>query len=203
MGTPSFPLASRRLRTTYKSLQSNFSKQDKKVAELQKSLSTIKLQLVSSSDQDLLKSYIRISSKLQALEMQQTRQWRIKVGIQWAVVGDTPSPFFFRAMRERQKQESMTKILLDNDSYIIEETTIMAELTRFYTALFAQEEEFTYNQPPTLQRLFQHTSSFRPLYPRGPPIGMETNQERTSKRPQFHGQRQSTGHRRTHPRSLP
>lgn len=74
--------------------------------------------------------------------MQEAVNWRWKAGIQWASLGDTSPVFFFRTMKECHKRESMTQVMLDNDSYITSAKEIMEELVRFYTTLFSQEKGF-------------------------------------------------------------
>lgn len=42
-------------------------------------------------------------------------------------------------MKERQKRELMSGLLLDNNTYIMVEKDIMEELVRFYATLFAKD----------------------------------------------------------------
>lgn len=91
--------------------------------------------------------------------MREVSQWQKKSRIKWAGVEDMPSTFFFQAMNARRKRETMASILLDDNTYIIDEKAIMAELVRFYKKLFSKEVGFEEYQPPALQQLLYHTKS--------------------------------------------
>lgn len=52
-----------------------------------------------------------------------------------------PPIFFFQAMQACHKNEVMVGLLLDNGQYITREQDILQELVRFYTNLFAKDEE--------------------------------------------------------------
>lgn len=51
----------------------------------------------------------------------------------------------------------MVELLLDNDSTITSEEDILKELVRFYTTLFAHDEDLSNNQNEALQKLLHST----------------------------------------------
>lgn len=62
----------------------------KKVLELDDSLS-------------LIVDYTRILCALRDIEFKEAIQWRMKSGIKWAMLGDSPLVFFFLAMNKKRK----------------------------------------------------------------------------------------------------
>ncbi|CAM6082401.1 unnamed protein product [Calypogeia fissa] len=132
--------ACRRLKSTYIQLQNEPKSGEEHSRVLKENLRELKAELVEDFTAEALEDFSEKEQQLRDMEEAHALHLRQLSRIRWLGQGDEPSRFFFRTLHAKQKRESMTKLLLDDDTLLTSPQWIQEEVTHQCQQLFAPEE---------------------------------------------------------------
>jgi hypothetical protein len=90
---------------------------------------------------------------LREIEFSQVIRWKQRTRLIWLGFGDASSKYFFNSVKQKQKRETMTELILDSGELITDELKILEELTNFYQNLYKTDNGFETTQHEALTEM--------------------------------------------------
>ena len=80
-----------------------------------------------------------VRGKLDKILFEEEKAFRLKSKVIWAKQGDANTKLFHRLMNARKAKNVITKLELEDDSFVDKEEDLVREITRFFQSLYKTE----------------------------------------------------------------
>ncbi|CAM6124136.1 unnamed protein product [Calypogeia fissa] len=110
--------ACKNLRRSYITIQKEPSTEEESTKALREDLRQLKIEMVDEFTTEALLEFSDKEEQLRDMEEAQALHMRQLSRIRWLGQRDEPSRFYFKTLKAKQKRETMSELLLDNDQLI-------------------------------------------------------------------------------------
>ncbi|KAL3688034.1 hypothetical protein R1sor_014343 [Riccia sorocarpa] len=81
-----------------------------------------------------------LEKQIREIESKNEERWRRNARLKWLKAGDLPSKYFFSQMKENRVRQEIACLVSDQGEVLVDDQKILAEIHKFYTALFKQDQ---------------------------------------------------------------
>lgn len=96
---------------------------------------------VVQHEPELVRKLAVLEAEVRLRKRRDVVAWRRRSRVQWLVVGDATSHYFFAQMKAKKSLETIHCLVGDDGTVIEDETTIMEEIGREYAAIYALDSQ--------------------------------------------------------------
>ena len=111
--------------------------------KLQNQLNNIETELANDpNNEELNKSYEKVKSQYESIQMEKTKAARIRARIKWMEQGEKNTKFFMSLEKSRSTANTIFKVKLENGSTSVQEGEITEAIANFFEKLYKDEQKF-------------------------------------------------------------
>jgi hypothetical protein len=132
-----FALACARMRAKYKEIQEALKSAHEEMEMLRADIRRLKSEIEDDISEDEVQEFLQKTAMLRGLEIAEANKWRRLARIKWLGEGEESSKFFFRLLKAKQKCESMTVLIREDDTALTDPHAILTEGEKYYANLYA------------------------------------------------------------------